>query len=134
MDNRQSGVAGKDARVLLAQRKAHSGDFWATKDGRWGVGSPFSTIDCGLVLVELGIRPADPLAHGIAELLFACRTDDGRIRPGRHLSVQPCHTANAARLLCRLGYSRAPRLAAVNASRSQSADSQGTAGSPGYRH
>lgn len=84
MDNRQSGVAGKDARVLLAQRKAHGGDFWATKDGRRGVGSPFSTIDCGFVLVELGIRPTDPLRTESPNFCLRARPmtdayDQGRI-------------------------------------------------------
>lgn len=99
-----------DIETLLAERHANGGDFWASADGRWGVGTPFSTVDCGLMLVELGLKPSDPLARGIAEILFACQTEDGRIRPGPHLSVQPCHTTNAARLLCRLGYARDKRL------------------------
>lgn len=100
-----------DIDVLLARRRANGGDFWATADGRWGVGSPFSTLDCGLMLVELGLDPADPVASGIADLVFACQTEDGRIRPGPHLAVQPCHTAHAANLLCRLGHAGDPRLA-----------------------
>jgi hypothetical protein len=108
--------AGKDASLrgdidmLLAQRHANGGDLWASADGRWGVGTPFSTVDCGLMLAELGLKASDPLARGIGELLLACQTDDGRIRPGPGLSEQPCHTANAARLLCRLGYARDTRL------------------------
>jgi hypothetical protein len=108
--------AGKDAALrgdietLLAQRHANGGDLWASADGRWGVGTPFSAIDSGLMLHELGLKASDPLARGIAEILFACQTEDGRIRPGPRLSVQPCHTANAARLLCRLGYARDARL------------------------
>lgn len=103
-------TARKDIDAILAQRRANGGDFWATSDGRWGVGSPFSTLDSGLMLIELGLEPSDPVALGIANTLFACHTEDGRIRPGPHLPVQPCHTANAARLLCRLGYSEDARL------------------------
>lgn len=101
-----------DRDILLAARHAQGGDFWATADGRWGVGSPFSTLDCGLMLAELGVAPDDPLVQGIAATLFACQTPDGRFRPGPKLGVQPCHTASALRLLCRLGLSDDPRLEA----------------------
>lgn len=99
-----------DRAALLARRGVNGGDFWATADGRWNVGTPFSTLACGLMLAELGIDPSDPIARGIAETLLACQTGDGRIRPGPHLSVQPCHTAQAARLLCRLGLADDARL------------------------
>lgn len=100
----------RDVDTLLAHRRANGGDYWASADGRWGVGSPFSTLNCGLMLSELGLGSADPVGEAIAEIIFACQTDDGRIRPGPRLSVQPCHTAHAANLLCRLGYARDPRL------------------------
>ncbi|HWA17796.1 MAG TPA: hypothetical protein VG757_02265 [Devosia sp.] len=106
-------AAQRDIEVLLAHRHDNGGDHWAGKDGRWGVGAPFSTIDCGLMLAELRIARPHPLAEAIADLVLACRTEDGRIRPGPHLAVQPCHTANAARLLCRLGYADDPRLIPV---------------------
>ena len=106
---RDSAAQG-DIDILLAQRAAQGGDYWATPDGRWGVGSPLSTLDCGLMLAELGLDAADPIANAIADIVFACQTGDGRIRPGPHLSVQPCHTANAARLLCHLGHAGDPRL------------------------
>lgn len=103
-------IPGADRAALLARRGINGGDFWATADGRWNVGTPFSTLACGLMLAELGLDASDPVAHGIAETLLACQTTDGRIRPGPHLSVQPCHTAEAARLLCRLGLADDPRL------------------------
>lgn len=95
---------------ILARQTINGGDYWSSADGRWGVGSPFSTIDCGLMLHELGLRPEDGVAKSISSILLACQTKDGRIRPGPGLAVQPCHTANAARLLCRLGLSSDPRL------------------------
>jgi hypothetical protein len=102
--------ATKDTRAILRLRRANGGDYWATADGRWGVGSPFSTLDAGLMLTELGLKPTDRVARGIAGILFACQTKDGRIRPGPRLAVQPCHSASAARLLCRLGYADDERL------------------------
>lgn len=43
-----------DLAAIVAKRRQHRGDFWATSDGRWGKGSPFSTFDCILLLTELG--------------------------------------------------------------------------------
>jgi hypothetical protein len=99
-----------DRAALLARRGVNGGDYWATADGRWNVGTPFSTLACGLMLAELGLDQADPVARAIADTLLACQTEDGRIRPGPHLSVQPCHTAEAARLLCHLGLADDARL------------------------
>lgn len=100
-----------DIGILMSHRHTQGGEFWATIDGRTGVGSPFSTLDCGLILTELGLPSSDPVARGIAEALLQHATEDGRIRPGPKLAVQPCHTANATRLLARLGYADDPRLA-----------------------
>ncbi|MBK8083967.1 MAG: prenyltransferase [Devosia sp.] len=97
--------------ALIQKRQVNGGDFWAGADGRWGIGSPFSTLDCGLMLAELGLSPADPVAAGIVATLLRCQTVDGRIRPGPHLAVQPCHTGSALRLLCRWLGGEDPRLA-----------------------
>ena len=99
-----------DVQAILERRRQHGADFWATADGRWGKGSPFSTFDCALMLTELGMRRADPLMKGIAETFFAAWQDDGRFRPAPKGTVYPCHTANAARALCRLGYARDRRM------------------------
>lgn len=112
MDDSGKSSVGNGIAVLVGKRHANGGDFWATADGRWGVGSPFSTLDCGLMLAELGLDRSDPVARGIVDTLLACQTADGRIRPGPHLGVQPCHTANALRLLCRLLPADDPRLQA----------------------
>lgn len=99
----------RDRQAILAKRDANGGPFWTTSDGRWGVGSPFSTFDAALMLTELGLERGDPIAIGIADALFGS-WDEGRFRPGPGLPVQPCHTANAARILCRLGYAGDSRL------------------------
>ena len=44
-----------DVRTILAKRRDNGADHWATPDGRWGKGSPFSTFDCALMLAELGM-------------------------------------------------------------------------------
>jgi hypothetical protein len=99
-----------DVEAIKSRRHANGADFWATPDGRWGTGSPFSTFDCALMLTELGVKRSDPLMKGAAGVLLAAWRDDGRIRPAPKGAVYPCHTANAARVLCRLGYARDERL------------------------
>lgn len=99
-----------DVELLLSKRHDNGADFWATADGRWGKGSPFSTFDCALMLSELGLKRSHPVMKGIAEVLFEAWREDGRIRPAPKGTVYPCHTANAARVLCRLGYARDHRL------------------------
>lgn len=100
----------QDSDAILARRSINGGEYWATPDGRWGVGAPFSTFECGLMLSELGLKRASPIAKGIAGVLLESWEEDGRIRPGPRLPVQPCHTASAARLLCRLGLASDVRL------------------------
>ena len=99
-----------DVDAILAKRRDNGRDFWATTDGRWGVGSPFSTFDCALILTELGVKRSDPVLKGIAEQMLNSWQDDGRFRPAPKGAVYPCHTANAARALCRLGYAKDRRL------------------------
>ena len=90
-----------DVRAIVGKRHDNSADFWATADGRWGKGSPFSTFDCVLMLTELGMKKSDPVLKGAAKVLLNAWKEDGRIRPAPKGSVYPCHTANAARVLCR---------------------------------
>lgn len=99
-----------DLEAILDKRRDNGGDFWATADGRWGVGSPFSTFDCALILTELGVKRTDPVLKGIAEQILSSWKDDGRFRPAPKGAIYPCHTANAARALCRLGYAKDRRL------------------------
>lgn len=99
-----------DVDAILKLRRENGADFWATPDGRWGVGSPFSTFDCALILTELGVGKSDPAMKGIARVLLDAWCEDGRIRPAPKGTVYPCHTANAARALGRLGYAKDRRL------------------------
>ena len=99
-----------DVEAILEKRRSNGADFWATPDGRWGTGSPFSTFDCVLLLIELGVRRSDPVLKGAADVFFEAWREDGRFRPAPKGTIYPCHTANAARALCRLGYARDRRL------------------------
>ena len=99
-----------DVRAILRRRRDNGADFWATPDGRWGTGSPYSTFDCVLLLSELGVKRSDPALKGAAKLLLKAWNEDGRFRPAPTGAIYPCHTANAARVLCRLGYARDRRL------------------------
>ena len=99
-----------DVESILAKRHANGADFWATADGRWGTGSPFSTFDCVLLLTELGVKKSDPVLKGAADVLLQTWREDGRFRPAPKSTMYPCHTANAVRALCRLGLARDRRL------------------------
>ena len=99
-----------DVKAILDRRHDNDADFWATPDGRWGTGSPFSTFDCAIMLSELGMSRSDPVMKGMAEVLLGAWREDGRIRSAPKSAMYPCHTTNAARALCRLGYARDHRL------------------------
>lgn len=99
-----------DVRSILEKRYDNGADFWATPDGRWGTGSPFSTFDCILVLTELGMKPSDPILKGAAEQILNAWQENGRFRPALKGSGYPCNTANAARALCRIGYANDSRI------------------------
>ncbi len=99
-----------DIDAILARRHDNGGDYWATPDGRWGVGSPFSTFDCALMLPELGVGRSAPVLEGAAETILNSWREDGRFSPAPKGTIYPCHTAAAATVLCRLGYVRDHRL------------------------
>jgi hypothetical protein len=92
-----------DVAAILARPRSNGADFWATPDGRWGTGSPFSAFDCVLQLTELGVKRSDPVMKGAAEVVFGAWQEDGKFRPAPKGTICPCHTANAARALCPVG-------------------------------
>lgn len=100
----------EDVAAILARRHDNGADHWATPDGRWGKGSPYSTFDCALMLHELGVARSNPVLKGAAQVFLASWQEDGRFRPFPRGTIYPCHTANAARVLGRLGYARDRRL------------------------
>jgi len=100
----------QDVKAFLGKRRDNGADFWATPDGRWGKGTPFSTYDAVLALTELGMKRDEPVLRGAADVLLDAWRDDGRFRPAPKGAIYPCHTAHAARALGRLGYARDRRL------------------------
>ena len=99
-----------DVETIRSKRHDNGADFWATPDGRWGTGSPFSTFDCIVLLTEVGLERSDPILRGAGTVLFDTWREDGRFRPAPKATMYPCHTANAVRALCRLGHVRDRRI------------------------
>jgi hypothetical protein len=60
----------QDVQAILKRRSDNGTDFWATPDGRWGTGSPFSTLDCILMLSELGMKHSHPALKGAVEQIL----------------------------------------------------------------
>ncbi len=104
------GAYQLDLKAILDRRRDNGDDFWSTPDDKIGKGSPFATVDCALMLSELGMKRSDPILKGTAERIFATWQEDGRFRVAPKGTVYPCHTAIAARALCYLGYVKDRRL------------------------
>jgi hypothetical protein len=101
---------GSDVDLILARRYDNGADYWATPDGRISKGSPFTTLDSALMLADLGMDPAEPVLKGTADLIFSTLRSDGRFRVSPQGAIYPCHTINALRALCHLGFAADARL------------------------
>lgn len=99
-----------DIDSILSTQRRNGGEYWSTADGAIAKGVPFSTLDAAMMLRELGYDDAGGELAGAAEMIFDNLRDDGRIRTYASGTIYPCHTANAARALCYLGYADDPRL------------------------
>ncbi len=99
-----------DIQAILSHRYDNGADYWTTPDKRLIKGSPFSTLDSIMYLLELGMDPAEPLMKETAELIFSAWREDGRFKPYPQGGIYPCHTANAARVLCHMRYASDIRL------------------------
>ena len=99
-----------DIQYILAKRHDLGHDFWATPDGRLMKGSPFTALECAMMLIDLGMDRDDPVLRGTAELIFSKGRDDGRFRLSPDGAIYPCQTINAIRTLCCLGYASDNRL------------------------
>ncbi len=95
---------------MLARRHDNGGDFWASADGRLLVGSPFSTLEALQILHELGLGSEHEAVSGALDQVLSLWREDGRIRIAPKGAMYPCHTANAARVLCRFGLAEDPRV------------------------
>lgn len=100
----------QDIEEILSHRWDNGGDLWATPDKRLLKGSPFSTLESPLYLLELGMQPDEPVLKDTAELIFSTWREDGRFRIYPKGGIYPCQTAIAANVLCHLGYADDPRI------------------------
>ncbi|GIG27216.1 prenyltransferase [Cellulomonas denverensis] len=99
-----------DVEAVLSHRHDLGGDLWTTPDLRLGKGAPFSALESPLLLLDLGMDPDEPVLRDSAELVLSTWRPDGRFAVYPHGAILPCHTAAAARLLCRLGRADDPRV------------------------
>lgn len=99
-----------DVEEILSHRHDNGADLWTTPDKRLIKGAPFSTLESVLYLLELGMEPTEPLLKETAQLIFSTWQEDGRFKLYPQTPVYPCHTANAARVLCHMGYATDRRL------------------------
>lgn len=99
-----------DLNVILSHRHDNGADLWTTPDNRLLKGSPFTTFDCALYLLELGVSPEEPVLKDTAQLIFSVWQPDGRFKIYPKGSIYPCQTAIAANVLCHLGYAGDYRL------------------------
>ncbi|KPU44365.1 hypothetical protein OXPF_25350 [Oxobacter pfennigii] len=99
-----------DIDAILAKRYDNGADYWTTPDKRLCKGSPFSALNCGFMLLELGMEPSDPVLMKIADLFLSSWREDGRFKLSPQGAIYPCNTINAANLLCHLGYASDSRL------------------------
>lgn len=99
-----------DIQAILSHRHDNGADLWATPDNRLLKGSPFSTFDSVLMLLELGMSPQDPVLQAAADLIFSVWQEDGRFKIYPKGGIVPCQTAIAANVLCHMGYAQDDRL------------------------
>lgn len=93
-----------DVEAILSHRHDNGWDLWTTPDKRLLKGSPFSTFESVLYLLELGVKPTEPILIDAADLIFSTWQTDGRFRIYPKGGIYPCQTANAAKVLCHMGY------------------------------
>lgn len=93
-----------DVEMILSHRHDNGADLWATPDKRLLKGSPFSTFDSVLYLLELGMSPEEPVLKEAADLIFSTWKKDGRFKIYPTGGIYPCQTAIAANVLCHMGY------------------------------
>jgi hypothetical protein len=100
----------QDMEAILSHRYDNGADYWTTPDKRLLKGSPFNTLDCVLYLLELGMKPTEPVLNEATELIFSTWREDGRFKLYPKGTIFPCQTAYAANVLCRMGYTGDARI------------------------
>ncbi|MDD2245326.1 MAG: hypothetical protein PHR13_12060 [Dysgonamonadaceae bacterium] len=98
-----------DIEAIIARRYDNGDDLWTTPDRRIYKGAPFSTLESVLMLAELESTDT-PIVKEAGNLMLSLWREDGRFQIAPKSAIYPCHTANVARVLCRLGYANDSRL------------------------
>ncbi len=93
-----------DFEQILSHRYDQDWDYWTTPDKRIIKGAPFSTLECVRYLLELGMESNHPLLKECADLIFSTWRDNGSFKVYPQGAIYPCHSANAADVLCHMGY------------------------------
>lgn len=99
-----------DINVIVSHQHDNGANLWATPDNKLQKGAPFSTLESALYLTELGLSLDEPILKNTAKLIFSTLRDDGRFKLSPNSSIYPCHTAQALKVLCYLGYHNDARL------------------------
>lgn len=99
-----------DVETILSHRYDNGADLWATPDNRLLKGSPFSTFESVLYLLELGMSSEEPVLKAATDLIFSVWREDGRFKIYPTGSIYPCQTAIAANVMCHMGYADDYRL------------------------
>lgn len=79
-----------DVEEILSHRHDNGSDLWTTPDKRLIKHSPFSTLECVMYLLELGMEPTEPILKEATELIFSTWQDDGRFMLYPQGNVYPC--------------------------------------------
>ncbi len=99
-----------DIEEIMSKRQDNGGDYWTTPDRRLIKGSPFNSLECPLILLELGMDRSEPVLKETANLILSSWREDGRFKLSPQGAIYPCQTINAARTLSHLGYASDARL------------------------
>ena len=99
-----------DINEILSHRHDNGADLWTTPDKRLIKGSPFSTLESVMYLLELGVEPKEPLMNEVAELILGTWQNDGRFKVYPDGGIYPCQTIQAANTLCHMGLASDARL------------------------
>lgn len=94
----------------MSHRYDNGADHFTTQDKRLMKGSPFTTLEGVLYLLELGMEPKEPFLKECADLIFGAWREDGSFKVYPQGAVYPCHTIHAADTLCHMGYTADDRL------------------------
>jgi hypothetical protein len=99
-----------DVEAILSHRHDNGADLWTTPDKRLIKGSPFSTLESAMYLLELGMEPTEPVMKDTAELIFSTWQEDGRFKVYPKGAIYPCQTIIAANTLCYMGFASDAKL------------------------